>query len=220
MGVTADRTASLARRYAALVADSREELTRLDAAVGDADHGENLDRGMRAVVEALDADTPDAPAGVLTLVGRTLVSRVGGASGALYGTAFLRAGKAAGDRAELEPADVVAVLEAARDGIAARGKAKAGDKTMYDAWVPAVEAVSVAVTDGKDLAGAFASGSAAAERAVKEIVPLVARRGRASYLGERSAGHRDPGSVSTALLCRALAEEAQAGCLEAVRIGR
>jgi dihydroxyacetone kinase-like protein len=202
------------RRFAAAVAANRDLLTELDTAVGDGDHGTNLDRGMAAAVVALDEGTggvggvrPDTPGGLLTLVGRRLVSTVGGASGALYGTAFLRAGGAAGTGPELTAKQVAAALRAATDGIAQRGKCVLDDKTMYDVWEPATAAVEQAVDGGRPLAEALSAGAAAAAAAVTRTAPLQARRGRASYLGERSVGHRDPGSVSSQLLFAALANE-------------
>lgn len=201
------------RRFAAAVAADRDRLTELDTAVGDGDHGTNLDRGMTAAVTALDEGTggvtgvkPDTPGAILTLVGRRLVSTVGGASGALYGTAFLRAGGAAGTAPELTAQQVAAALRAATDGIAQRGKCVADDKTMYDVWLPATAAVEQAVRAGEPLPAALAAGAAAAAAAADRIVPLQARRGRASYLGERSIGHPDPGAASSTLLFTALAE--------------
>ncbi|MGW5051976.1 dihydroxyacetone kinase subunit DhaL [Actinokineospora sp. NPDC004072] len=185
------------RRAAAAVAEHRDELVDLDKAIGDGDHGENLKRGFGFVVAALDSSTFDTPGAVLKLVATTLISKVGGASGPLYGTAFLRAATQAGDAPEL---DVVAALQAALGGIVDRGKAVVGDKTMVDALTPAVEAA---------LAGATLAGIAdAAAEGAASTVPLVARKGRASYLGQRSAGHLDPGARSTAIILRAFAEAA------------
>jgi dihydroxyacetone kinase-like protein len=201
------------RRFAAAVAADRDRLTELDTAVGDGDHGTNLDRGLTAAVTALDEGTggvtgvkPDTPGAILTLVGRRLVSTVGGASGALYGTAFLRAGGAAGTAPELTAQQVAAALRAATDGIAQRGKCVPDDKTMYDVWLPATAAVEQAVQAGEPLPAALAAGAAAATAAADRITPLQARRGRASYLGERSVGHPDPGAASSTLLFTALAE--------------
>jgi dihydroxyacetone kinase-like protein len=200
------------RRFAAAVAEHRDLLTELDTAVGDGDHGTNLDRGMTAAVAAMDEGTggvggvkPDTPGAIFTLVGRRLVSTVGGASGALYGTAFLRAGGAAGTGPELDAGQLAGALRAATDGIAQRGKCVPDDKTMYDVWLPATTAVEEAVRAGQPLAAALAAGSAAAVTAEDRIVPLRARRGRASYLGERSVDHRDPGAASSRLLFTALA---------------
>ncbi|BCJ35281.1 dihydroxyacetone kinase subunit L [Actinocatenispora thailandica] len=176
----------------------RDLLTELDTAVGDGDHGTNLDRGMRAAVEALAAIPQDTPGGVFNLVGRRLVSTVGGASGALYGTAFLRAARAAGAAEALDAATCTAVLRDATTGIAERGKCATGDKTMYDVWMAASTAAAAAAGDG--LPALLAAASTAAGAAEQEMVPWQARRGRASYLGERSKDHRDPGAVSSRLL--------------------
>ena len=190
---------------AAAIREQRDYLTQLDAAIGDADHGANMRRGMAAVLAKLDA-TPDAePAALLKSVGMTLVSTVGGASGPLYGTLFLRMATAAGDRGELDAAGFAAALRAGLDGVVARGKAAPGDKTMLDALVPAVDALDAALSDGAGLRDALRAAAEAADDGSDATVPLVARKGRASYLGERSAGHRDPGATSTALLVNAAA---------------
>lgn len=191
------------RAIAASIHEHHVELTTLDRAIGDGDHGANLDRGFKAVVAKLDADQPDTPGRVLKLVATTLISTVGGASGPLFGTAFLRAATAVGDAPELDAAAVAAALTAARDGVVARGKAELEDKTMVDALTPAVEAAT-----GDSVATLLASAADAAERGAAATEPLVARKGRASYLGERSAGHVDPGARSTAYLLRALATAA------------
>lgn len=198
--------AAWTRRWIELVADRvaerKAELTHLDRDIGDGDHGENLDRGFTAVRARLaDLDADATPGAILKLVATTLISTVGGASGPLYGTAFLKASMAAGDAATLDD-DLVAVLAAARDGIVARGKAEPGDKTMVDAWTPAVEAAGAA----SDAASALVAAAEAAEAGAQATEPLVARKGRASYLGERAVGHRDPGSESTALILRAAAD--------------
>jgi dihydroxyacetone kinase-like protein len=191
------------RAIAASIHEHHVELTTLDRAIGDGDHGANLDRGFKAVVVKLDGAEPDTPGGVLKLVATTLISTVGGAAGPLYGTAFLRAATAVGDVPELDAAAVQAALTAARDGVVARGKAELEDKTMIDALTPAVEAAT-----GDSIAGLLAAAADAAERGAAATEPLVARKGRASYLGERSAGHVDPGARSTAYLLRALATAA------------
>ncbi len=186
------------------MAEHRAWLIELDRAIGDSDHGENMDRGFQAVLDKLADSPPETPGAALKLTAMTLMSKVGGAAGPLYGTAFLRAAAAMGDAAEVEPAAFAGALAAARDGIVARGKAEPGDKTMVDAWTPAVDAASAAAADGA--VGALAVLVAAAEAAEAGAVatePLVARKGRASYLGERSAGHRDPGAASSALIFRA-----------------
>ena len=193
------------RAFADAITENADELTALDSAIGDADHGANMRRGMTAVVGKLDA-APDAPpATLLKTAGMTLVSTVGGASGPLYGTLFLRMATSAGDRSELDAAAFAAALRAGLEGVLARGKAQVGDKTMVDALTPALDALDAALADGASLGDGLRAAAAAAEKGAEDTVPLVARKGRASYLGERSAGHRDPGATSTALLLDAAA---------------
>ena len=198
--------AAWARRWielaAADVAEQRDYLVDLDRAIGDGDHGENMDRGFKAAVEALGQAQPASVAEVLKTVAKTLMSTVGGAAGPLYGTAFLRASKAAGD-GDLDGAGVAAVIAGALDGIQARGKATTGEKTMVDAWTPALEAARAAAESGSDPAAVFEAAAAAAEAGAAATEPLRATKGRASYLGERSIGHLDPGAVSTSLILRA-----------------
>lgn len=186
------------------MAEHRVWLIELDRAIGDSDHGENMDRGFQAVLDKLAENPPDTPGAALKLTAMALMSKVGGAAGPLYGTAFLRAGTSLGDAAYVDAPALAAALGAARDGIVARGKAESGDKTMVDAWTPAVEAAAAAAADGDTLAVLIAAAEAAEAGAVATD-PLVARKGRASYLGERSAGHRDPGAASSALILRAAA---------------
>ena len=186
------------------MAEHRVELIELDRAIGDSDHGENMDRGFQAVLAKLGEATPETPGAALKMTAMTLMSKVGGAAGPLYGTAFLRAATALGDAAEIDPAAWAGALAAARDGIVARGKAEPGDKTMVDAWTPAVDAArAVADGDGTDVLSVLVAAAEAAEAGAVATDPLIARKGRASYLGERSAGHRDPGAVSSALILRA-----------------
>ncbi|RKT57255.1 dihydroxyacetone kinase subunit DhaL [Saccharothrix australiensis] len=208
MGCTAERVAEALRAVARVVAEHRDELVRLDREIGDGDHGENLNRGFAAVVSKLDAEVPATPGAVLKLAATTLISTVGGAAGPLYGTGFLRAAAAVGDAGELDAAAVAGALRAALEGVVARGKAVVGDKTMVDALTPAVGAASAAVAGG-DVAGVLDAAAEAAERGAESTVPLVARKGRASYLGERAVGHLDPGARSTSLLLRALAGSAR-----------
>lgn len=181
--------------------EHREELTTLDREIGDADHGENMSRGFGAVVPAI-ADVPDnAPIGdVLKVVAKTLISTVGGAAGPLYGTAFLKAAGATKDAKELDAAGVVAMLDAAKGGIQLRGKAEVGDKTMVDAWQPAVDAAKAAADAGQAPEQVLAAAAKAARAGAESTIPLVAHKGRASYLGERAIGHQDPGATSTALI--------------------
>lgn len=186
------------------MAEHRVELIELDRAIGDSDHGENMDRGFQAVLAKLGESTPETPGAALKMTAMTLMSKVGGAAGPLYGTAFLRAATALGDSAEIDAAALAAALAAARDGIVARGKAESGDKTMVDAWTPAVDAARAAADGGStNVLGVLVAAAAAAEAGAVSTDPMVARKGRASYLGERSAGHRDPGAVSSALILRA-----------------
>jgi dihydroxyacetone kinase-like protein len=196
---------------AAIVAEHRDELVELDREIGDADHGENMDRGFRAVVAAVDSSERDKPGDVLKLAATTLISTVGGASGPLYGTAFLRAAAAVGDVEELDSQAVAAALQAGLEGVTARGRAVAGDKTMVDALAPAADAARAAAEAGESTSKVLAAAADAAHEGARATEPLVARKGRASYLGERSAGHLDPGAWSTALLIRSFAESAGEG---------
>ncbi|MFE0802384.1 dihydroxyacetone kinase subunit DhaL [Streptomyces sp. NPDC058812] len=183
---------------AASVDREAERLTALDSPIGDADHGSNLQRGFTAVAATLEKEAPDTPGAVLTLAGRQLISTVGGASGPLYGTLLRRTGKALGDAAEVSREQLAEALRTGVDAVRTLGGAAPGDKTMIDALVPAVDA----------LGGSFAAARAAAEEGAGATVPLQARKGRASYLGERSIGHQDPGATSAALLVAALEEAA------------
>ncbi|GAA2759897.1 dihydroxyacetone kinase subunit DhaL [Actinopolymorpha rutila] len=194
--------------YAAVVAANRTYLIELDAAIGDADHGENLDRGMKAAVDRLAETEPGTPADVLQAVATALISKVGGAAGPLYGTAFLRAATSVKGRDELGAADLAGALRAGLGGVVARGKAEVGDKTMVDAWDPAVQAAERVVAAGGSTREALAAAADAAEEGMRATIPLIARKGRASYLGERSAGHQDPGATSSALLFRVFADVA------------
>jgi dihydroxyacetone kinase-like protein len=193
------------REFGRLIAAEKERLTELDSAIGDADHGVNMDRGMTAVLVVLAGEAPTTPADVLKRTGMTLVSKVGGASGPLYGTAFLRMAAAAGGADALDAPGFAKVLRAGLDGVVARGKAEAGDKTMYDALAPAVDALDGALAAGQPLGEALRTAVGAAERGRDATIPMVARKGRASYLGERSAGHQDPGATSVTLLLSAAA---------------
>jgi dihydroxyacetone kinase-like protein len=192
------------RECSAAIAEQKDYLTQLDAAIGDADHGSNMTRGFAAVetkLDQLDGGTP--PGKVLVAAGQTLVSTVGGASGPLWGTALRRAGKALGDADEVDPAQLGEALDAAVAGVVELGAAQPGDKTMVDALQPAVDAYRAAL-DGGELADALAAATAAAEQGMRDTVPMLARKGRASYLGERSIGHQDPGATSAAIIMAAL----------------
>jgi dihydroxyacetone kinase-like protein len=191
---------------AEVMAENRVWLIELDRAIGDSDHGENMDRGFQAVLEKLAETPPETPGAALKLTAMTLMSKVGGAAGPLYGTAFLRASTSLGDALEVDPAALATALVAARDGIVARGKAESGDKTMVDAWTPAAEAAQAVAAEGTgNVLAVLVAAAEAAEAGAVATDPLVARKGRASYLGERSAGHRDPGAASSALILRAAA---------------
>lgn len=205
MGCTAQDVVAAVHAGAEIVAAHRDELVEMDRVIGDADHGENMDRGFRAVAAKLDTSAPETPGSALKLVASTLISTVGGASGPLYGTAFLRAASAAGEGDELDGPAVAGILKAGLDGVIARGKAAVGDKTMIDALAPAADAAKVAADDGGSAAQVLTAAAEAAQTGAESTEPLVARKGRASYLGERSAGHVDPGARSTALLLSAFA---------------
>ncbi|MQY07462.1 dihydroxyacetone kinase subunit DhaL [Actinomadura macrotermitis] len=200
-------TAEWIRLAAERIAADAAHLSRLDAAIGDGDHGHNLERGFAAAVAALpEGDAP--PGKVLLAAGRAIVAKTGGASGPLYGTALRRAGKALGDTPDLDAAGLGAVLQAALEGVRELGQAGEGDKTMVDALAPAVAAYEEALAAGGDLAACAAAAAEAADQGAQATVPMQARKGRASYLGPRSTGHLDPGAASTALLLRALADVA------------
>jgi dihydroxyacetone kinase phosphoprotein-dependent L subunit len=199
---------SWVEEIASSIEEQRDYLTQLDAAIGDADHGVNMSRGFVAVMSKLAQQDPsgnaETPGQVLTLVGSTLVSTVGGASGPLYGTAFRRAGKALGEEGDVGPEGLLAALRAALEGIQQLGAAAVGDKTIVDALSPAVDAFERSLGDGGSLADATAAASSAADEGMRATTELQARKGRASYLGPRSIGHQDPGATSTALIFAAL----------------
>jgi phosphoenolpyruvate---glycerone phosphotransferase subunit DhaL len=192
------------KEMAAAMEEHRRYLTKLDSEIGDGDHGNNMHRGFQAALERLDGADPATPADVLKAVSMALVSKVGGAAGPLYGTAFLRASSALQDRDEVSAEDAAKALEAALGGIKQRGKAEVGDKTIVDALEPAVEAAKGAASDGS-VAEVFRAAADAAEEGAEATVPLTARKGRASYLGDRAKGHRDPGATSTQYLLDAAA---------------
>jgi dihydroxyacetone kinase-like protein len=198
--ITVDELKSWLQEYARLIADHRTELSELDAAIGDGDHGTNMDRGMQAVTANLAGDTIGD---VTRQAGMTLVSTVGGASGPLYGTFFLRFAASAQAAVVIDPAQFAAAMRAGLEGIVARGKAEPEDKTMFDALAPAVQALEMSSTGS--LADALAAAADAADKGRDATVEMLARKGRASYLGERSIGHQDPGATSAALLVRAAA---------------
>jgi len=189
---------------AAAMEENRRRLTRLDSEIGDGDHGNNMHRGFQTALERLDGADPSTPADVLKAVAMALISKVGGAAGPLYGTAFLEASKDLGDKAEVSAEDAAGALEAALGGIKKRGKAEPGDKTIVDALQPAAEAAQEAAGAGS-VAEVLRAAAGAAEEGAESTVPMTARRGRASYLGARAAGHQDPGATSTYLLLDAAA---------------
>jgi len=187
-------------------AENRQQLTDLDAAVGDGDFGISLDRGFTAVQEDLSANPPADLRAVFQKVANVLIKTMGGSSGPLFGTFFLRAGAACADKSELAPADVVALFQAGVDGLQQRGKAALGDKTMMDAWLPAVDAMRGALQAGNGLTEILESATAAAEAGMRATISMQARKGRGSYLGERSIGHQDAGATATYMVFKAAAE--------------
>jgi phosphoenolpyruvate---glycerone phosphotransferase subunit DhaL len=203
LGATQD-TLDVVRKMAAAMEEHRRYLTKLDSEIGDGDHGNNMHRGFQAVLERLDGADPSSPADVLKTVSMALVSKVGGAAGPLYGTAFLRASSALQDKDEISVQDAAEALEAALGGIKQRGKAEVGDKTIVDALEPAVEAAKGAAAGGS-VVQVFRAAADAAEEGAGATVPLTARKGRASYLGDRARGHQDPGATSTYYLLDAAA---------------
>jgi phosphoenolpyruvate---glycerone phosphotransferase subunit DhaL len=204
-GVAVDDVAAWIRACAERVRNEATLLTDLDAAIGDADHGSNLDRGLRAAVAKIDGESFASAGALLKTVGMTLVSTVGGASGPLSGTFFLCCGAALEEAETVDAAAFGAALRAGVTGVQARGKAEAGDKTMYDAWQPAVDAFDAAIAEGRGLGPALQVAAAAAAAGRDATVDMVARKGRASYLGERSRGHHDPGATSTTMILEAAA---------------
>jgi dihydroxyacetone kinase-like protein len=206
MAITIEDILQWFQQLARVFQENRDYLTHLDAAIGDADHGINMARGFQALQDVLPAPAETDIGSLLKLAGSTLVSHVGGASGPLYGTAFLRAGSALAGKRELSTSDYLVLLESAVEGIRARGKAQPGEKTMLDALVPALLAARTAEDAHLNLAQMARRASLAAEEGMVATIALVATRGRASYLGERSAGHQDPGATSSWLLLTSLAE--------------
>jgi dihydroxyacetone kinase-like protein len=206
MTVSRDDVLQWLKNCAAVIAENREYLIELDAAIGDADHGANMDRGFQAVLKKLPEVTDKDIGSIFKTVGMALVSTVGGAGGPLYGTFFLQAGAQTAGKTELSLADWAAALEAAVNGVVMRGKASPGDKTMLDALLPAVEALKKSAQADKSIPSGLQASAEAARQGMLATIPLVARKGRASYLGERSAGHQDPGATSSYLLLKAAAD--------------
>lgn len=209
MSITQSNILDWINKYADVIAVNRQYLIDLDSAIGDADHGENMNRGFQASVKKI-ADMKDKDIGtILKTVGMTLLSTVGGAGGPLYGTLFIQMGTKSVGKFEISLQDWIDMLDAAIVGIVARGKAELGDKTMVDALSPALVALKQAVAEGKSQPECLNASASAAEQGMKDTIPWVARKGRASYLGERSAGHQDPGATSSYFLLKAAAESWQ-----------
>lgn len=206
MSVTRDDVITWLNTCGQVIAENKDYLTQLDSDIGDADHGVNMDRGFKAALAKLPSVADKDIGTVFKSVGMTLVSTVGGAGGPLYGTFFMQAGTASANKLELSVADWAVALESAINGVIARGKANPGDKTMIDALLPALAALKQAVADGSEMGDALRRSAAAAEQGMKDTIPLVARKGRASYLGERSAGHQDPGATSSYLILKTAAD--------------
>ena len=209
MTITTADVLTCLHKMAAVIEENKTFLTELDAAIGDADHGINMDRGFQSVLKKLPSVENKDIGTILKAVGMALVSSVGGAGGPLYGTAFMQAGMAVAGKYELDSADVLSALEAALKGVIMRGKANLGDKTMVDAITPAVNAMREALTNGANITEALQKATEAAEQGMQDTIPMLAKKGRASYLGERSIGHQDPGATSSYLLIRTMAEVAQ-----------
>jgi phosphoenolpyruvate---glycerone phosphotransferase subunit DhaL len=206
MSISRDDVLAWIKTYAGTVRENRDYLTQLDAAIGDADHGANMDRGFQAVLGKIPELADKDIGTILKTVGMTLLSTVGGAGGPLYGTLFLQAGMKTAGKMELTLDDWFTALEAAVSGVVMRGKAEIGDKTMVDALTPAVAALKAAADEGIPLNEALQRSAEAAREGMESTTPLVARKGRASYLGERSAGHQDPGATSSYLLVQNAAD--------------
>lgn len=211
MSITQTQLTQWLEKCATVLEANKAYLTELDSPIGDADHGANIARGFAAIVAKLPTVADKDIGQLLKMTGMTLMSAVGGASGLLYGNFFLKAAPLANNKTELSAAELVQLLEAGQDGVVQRGRAVLGDKTMIDAWTPAINALREAVTAGQPLPVALAAAVAAAENGMKSTIPLQARKGRASYLGERSIGHQDPGATSTHLILQALLDTVSTG---------
>jgi dihydroxyacetone kinase-like protein len=209
MPITTDDVLTCLHRMADVIDENKKHLTKLDAAIGDADHGINMDRGFKSILKKVPS-VEDKDAGtILKTAGMALVSSVGGAGGPLYGTAFMQAGMAVAGKYELEGKDILAALDSALKGVVMRGKANLDDKTMVDAITPAVEAMREALENGAGTLEALDEAAAAAKQGMTDTIPMLAKKGRASYLGERSIGHQDPGATSSYLLIQTMADVAR-----------
>ena len=204
--VTRDQIVTWLEKSAAVLNENKDYLTQLDSAIGDADHGTNMARGFKKVLEKLPTVADKDIGNILKTTGMTLISSVGGASGPLYGTFFMRSGMAMAAKEELNDEDLLKLLEAGVEGIVQRGRAQLEDKTMIDAWYPALDALREALANGSNTIEAVKASVAGAEKGMKATIPLQAKKGRASYLGERSIGHQDPGATSSYLMLNALLE--------------
>jgi dihydroxyacetone kinase-like protein len=197
MSRTLDDVLAWLHAYADKIAEEKQYLTKLDSAIGDADHGVNMNRGFQAAMDALTENPPESIDKALNTVAMTLISKTGGASGPLYGTFFMRAGSAVKGKETIDLGDWASMMEAGLQGVIRRGKAEVGDKTMVDALTPAVEALQQAADEGDDWDAALTAAAEAAREGMEATIPLIAKKGRASYLGERSKGHQDPGATSS-----------------------
>lgn len=206
MSITRDDTLNWVKAVASVIGENSTYLTQLDAAIGDADHGANMDRGFKAVVNKLPEISDKDIGTIFKTIGMTLISTVGGAGGPLYGTFFLQLGMKTAGKMELNLADWTEALEAALNGVIMRGKAEPGDKTMVDALTPAVASLKQSIPEDQPIHKALELSAEAARQGMEGTTPLVARKGRASYLGERSAGHQDPGATSSFLILKAAAD--------------
>jgi dihydroxyacetone kinase-like protein len=206
VGFSAAQAVSWVRETAAVIEENAATLTRLDSAIGDGDHGTNMNRGFKAALQRLDGLEAEDFSSVFKAVGMALIGKVGGASGPLYGSLFLGMAKELGDADQVPDERLAAALRAGYDSVVVRGKAQLEDKTMLDAWHPALEALDTALADGKELGPALDDAAAAAEAGMKATIPMIARKGRASYLGERSRDHQDPGATSSQLILQTLAD--------------
>lgn len=202
--VTKEQIVQWLQKFATAIESNKDYLTELDAAIGDADHGINMERGFKKVMSQLPTVADQDIGNILKAVSMTLISTVGGASGPLYGTLFLRASTAVAGKQELTTEDMLGMLQTGLDGVVQRGKAQLGDKTMLDVLSPAVTAFQKAVDEGKGTLGALQQAVAVAEQGMKDTIPMLAKKGRASYLGERSVGHQDPGATSSYLMLKSL----------------